>query len=256
MRDHQSQIREEFSRQADAMAVATIFTDAQILSRIRDAAHLTPCARVLDVACGPGLVAEALAPDAGTVVAVDLTPTMLHRTRSRCQAAGLPHVHCALSQAETLPFDDGAFDAVVVRSALHHFPYPAAALAEMARVLHDAGRLVIVDVVSSEEPEESSLHNALEVLRDPSHIRMLPQSEIGAMLREVGLDMAPPVMWTNRREFDEWLRITNAPERIAPLYAVMSALAKSGVRAGIDLRLEDEQVVFEHRSLLITATKP
>ncbi len=255
LRDHQTRVRDEFSRQAETMAPAAVFTDEGILARIREAASLMPGSRVLDLACGPGIVSEALAHQAGAVVAYDITPTMLTRARRRCAEAGLTNVQCILGQAEALPFADETFDVVVNRSALHHFPRPAMALAEMARVTRSAGRIVIVDVVSSEDPEESALHNALEVLRDPSHIRMLPKNEILASLQEAGLKLQATVMWTNRREFDEWLRITNAPERATPLRAVMSALAKGGASAGINLHLDGNTLVFEHCSLLIVALK-
>jgi hypothetical protein len=61
--------------------------------------------------------------------------------------------------------------------------------------------------------------------------------------------------WTNEREFTEWLRITNAPEREAALRPVMSALAKAGVQAGINLRHEGDSVWFDHHTLLLTAVK-
>jgi len=255
LRDHQTQVRDEFSRQAETMVSAAFFTDEWILARIREAASLTPGSRVLDLACGPGIVSETLAYLAGTVVAYDITPTMLTRTHRRCAEAGLTNVHCMLGLAEALPFADETFDVVVNRSALHHFPRPVVTLAEMARVTRATGRIVIVDVVSSEDPEESALHNALEVLRDPSHIRMLPTNELLASLQEAGLKAQTTAMWTNRREFDEWLRITNAPERASPLRAVMGALAKAGVAAGVNLHHDGDTLVFDHRTLLITAVK-
>ncbi|PON15628.1 hypothetical protein C2W62_22795 [Candidatus Entotheonella serta] len=60
---HQHRIRDEFTRQADTMATAAVFTDQEILDRIRQAAGLTPQSQVLDLACGSGIVAEALAHD-------------------------------------------------------------------------------------------------------------------------------------------------------------------------------------------------
>ena len=252
---HQTQIRDEFTRQADAMAASAVFTDAEILARIRDAAGLTPQARVLDVACGPGIVTAALAPYAGAVTALDVTPAMVTRARQRSRDDGLSNVHCALGLAEALPFADETFDVIVNRSALHHFPHPEAALAEMARVLRPSGRLVISDVVSSEVTEESTLHNALEILRDPSHVRMLPRGELLGILQRLGLHEVSSLAWTNQRGFDEWLRITNAPERIAPLRAVMTALAKSNQHAGINLHLDSDDVVFEHHTLLLAMEK-
>ena len=252
---HRAQIRDEFTRQADAMTASAVFTDQEILDRIRVAAGLTPQSRVLDLACGPGIVTAALAPYAGAVTALDLTPAMVARARQRSQTDGLDNVHCALGLAEGLPFADRAFDVIVNRSALHHFPHPEAALTEMARVLRPAGRMVISDVVSSDVAEESTLHNALEILRDPSHVRMLPRGELNGILRQLGLREVASLAWTNRRGFDEWLRITNAPERIAPLRAVMTALARSNQHAGINLHLDGDDVVFEHHTVLLTLEK-
>ena len=64
---HRARIRDEFTRQAETMTTSTVFTDQEILARIRDAAGLTSQARVLDLACGPGMVTAALAPYAGAV---------------------------------------------------------------------------------------------------------------------------------------------------------------------------------------------
>lgn len=236
---HQHRIWDEFTRQADTMATAAVFTDQE----------------VLDLACGPGIVAEALAHDAGRVVAMDLTPAMVARARRRCAEAGLSNVYCPLSQGETLPFADASFDAVVNRSAVHHFPDPAPILVEVARVLRPAGRLVVSDVVSSEDAQESALHNALEVLRDLSHVRMLPESELRAQLERAGLAVQASLTWTNHRGFSEWIRISNASERVAALQPIMSALAKAGVHAGVNLRNESEEIRFDHRTLLLSAVK-
>jgi ubiquinone/menaquinone biosynthesis C-methylase UbiE len=254
-RDHQAIVREEFARQADTMATAAVFNDQTVLARIRDAAQITPQARVLDVACGPGIVVEALARGAREVVGCDITPEMLEQTDRRCRKAGLTNVRCVPGRAEELPFEDASFDAVVTRSALHHFPDPAAALREMARVLRAGGRAVIVDVMASEDAMEAALHNALETIRDPSHTRMLSKSELLRNLASAGFSVESSAEWTNRREFDEWLKITNAPERIGPLRTVMTELAARGATAGINLRLEGGKILFQHAPALVAAVK-
>src|SRR5690606_31844415 len=137
------------------MASAAVFNDKTILARIREAAHLAPAARILDVACGPGIVVEALAPGAAEVVGCDITPEMLEKARSRAEAAGLSNVRFVPAWAERLPFPDGAFDAVVSRSAVHHFPDPSAAIREMARVVRSGGRVITVDVMAAESAEDA-----------------------------------------------------------------------------------------------------
>lgn len=255
LRDHQTLIREEFARQADAMSTAARFNDTGVLARMCEAAQLTAHSRVLDVACGPGIVVEALARDAGEVVACDITPAMVTKTAHRCAAAGFTNVRCMLGRAEDLPFEDASFDVVVSRSAFHHFPDPAAALGEMTRVCRADGRIIIVDVTTSEQAEDAALHNALETLRDPSHVRMLPQSELHRAVGQAGLTVAQCIEWTNPREFEEWLAITNAPERVRPLRVVMTALAQKGAAAGIGLRCDGGIIRFDHTAVLVVAVK-
>jgi ubiquinone/menaquinone biosynthesis C-methylase UbiE len=253
MPDHEQLIRSEFSRQADVMAQAAIFNDANVLARICDAGRLTRSSRVLDVACGPGIVVEALARSAGEVVGCDITPAMLEKARARC--AGVTNTLFTPGRAEALPFENAAFDVVVSRSAVHHFPDPTAAFREMARVVRAGGRVITVDVQSAEAPDEAALHNALEILRDPSHVRMLPGSELHRSIVDAGLAIEEVVTWTNHREFSEWMKIAAAPERIEPLRIVMTALAERGASAGIGLRLEGGKLRFEHAAALTVAIK-
>ena len=133
------------------------------------------------------------------------------------------------------------------------YVYPEAALSEMVRVLQPDGRIVIADIISSHVPEESELHNALEVLRDPSHVRMIPYTELKHLIRSAGLVIKTEDNWIREREFAEWMQITGAPERSRPLYVVMRELAGAGIRAGIELQIDGTTVVFKHRWILITA---
>ncbi|HYL80946.1 MAG TPA: methyltransferase domain-containing protein, partial [Candidatus Acidoferrum sp.] len=149
----------------------------------------------------------------------------------------------------------GSFDAVVTRLTLHHFPDPRRALEEMVRVMRPLGRIIVADVVSSEDAEDAALHNALETLRDPSHARMLSSSQLRSVVEAGGLRVTATTSWEMPREFEEWVRITNAPERRVPLWAIMRRLAQEGIQAGIDLRISGDAVVFKHRWLLITAEK-
>ena len=70
------------------------------------------------------------------------------------------------------------------------------------------------------------------------------------------LEIASCTAWTNHREFGEWMKITNAPERIMPLKIVMRALALGGASAGIGLRLDNDRLLFDHTAGLTIAVKP
>ena len=97
--------------------------------------------RVLDVACGTGIVARLAAQgvgERGSVVGVDLNDGMLDVARAQGAA-----IDWRRGDAEALPLDDEAFDVVVCQQGLQFFPHRSAALAEMHRVLAPGGRLAL-----------------------------------------------------------------------------------------------------------------
>ena len=120
----------------------------------------------------------------------------------------------------------------------------------------EAGYSVIVDAVSSEDPDESNLHNAIERLRNPSHVRMLPASELDAGVSRAGFRNLEHATWDMDRELEEWLAIVADPARVEPIRTVVRALAESGRTAGFGLSMDRGQVVFFHRWRLIKARKP
>ena len=255
MTDHLQRIREEFARQADSFASSAAISDAAQVARLVAAVGDLAGRRVLDVACGPGIVARALAEKAREVVAFDLTPQMIEKARERCAKAGLSNVVFVEGSAAQLPFTDGAFDAVVTRLSFHHFIAPERVLAEMIRVLRPGGVLTVADVVSSENRSKAELQNAIEILRDPSHVRMLPASELLALFFRDDLAIELQQTWDKAREFEEWLGIVAAPERVAPLRVMVQALALAGQDAGIGLRIEDGAIRLFHRWQLVSCRK-
>ena len=101
--------------------------------------------RVLDVACGTGVVARVAAERvgaAGLVAGVDINPGMLAVARSTPAGGGPVTWHEA--PADALPFPDGSFDVVLCQLGLQFFPDRLAALREMRRVLAPAGRALVL----------------------------------------------------------------------------------------------------------------
>ncbi|HEY7244797.1 MAG TPA: class I SAM-dependent methyltransferase [Xanthobacteraceae bacterium] len=253
--DHLKPVAEEFGRQAQTFEVWAEKTDDQAAARFRTALGEAGKGQLLDVACGPGVVTAAVARDAASVVAFDATEEMLEKARARCAKAGLVNVAFQRGDAENLPFADAQFDGVVTRLAVHHFVHPQRALDEMFRVLRRGGTAVIVDVVSSEDMRESNLQNAIERLRDPSHARMLPASELDICMARAGFRDIQHDTWDKSREFEEWMGIVNDPARAEPLRTVVRALAEAGRTAGMGLSIKDDRIVFFHRWRLSAGRK-
>lgn len=106
--------------------------------------------RVLEVAIGSGRSLPHYAPEI-EVVGVDLSPEMLAIARERASSLGRP-VELLVGDAEALDLPDEAFDTVVCALALCSIPRPAAALAQMHRVLRPGGALLLVDHIGSSWP--------------------------------------------------------------------------------------------------------
>jgi ubiquinone/menaquinone biosynthesis C-methylase UbiE len=122
-------------------------------------AALQPGERVLDVACGTGIVARRAAErmGSGRVVGLDINPGMLAVARSLPSGPG-PAIEWHDGSALDMPFPEGSFDVCLCQLGLQFFPDRAAALREMRRVLRTGGRLAlsVFDAI-----EDTAVTNAL-----------------------------------------------------------------------------------------------
>lgn len=107
---------------------------------------------VADLGCGEGALTLLLARFARTVTAVDAAPAMLREVQRRARAAGCAAVvRVAEGDLEKLPLKSATQDAAFLSQALHHAAQPAQAVAEAARVLRPAGRLIVLDLVRHDQ---------------------------------------------------------------------------------------------------------
>src|SRR5262245_12843110 len=129
-------------------------------------------ARVVEVGCGPGPVARALAgwPGVGAVVGVDPSPFFLERAREL--AAGIANLRFVEGDARSLPLEPGSADVLVFHTTLCHVPEPETALAEACRVLAPGGWLAVFDgdyaaatcALGASDPLQACLDAAFEFL--------------------------------------------------------------------------------------------
>lgn len=154
---HALELFEPLPRHYDRVAaVLSLGQDPRWRRAMVRAIDAVPADRVLDVATGTGLVAQALARTYGcSVVGLDQSPQMLEGARRRLVRDPYlaEHVSLVLGEAERLPFADGEFDHLTFTYLLRYVEDPAATLRELARVVKPGGRVAALEfAVPSPEP--------------------------------------------------------------------------------------------------------
>lgn len=193
---------------------------AGFVAALLDAAGIGAGTRVLDLACGPGIAAAAAAARGAVVRGADFSPAMLELARAALPDAGFDE-----AEAESLPYADASFDAVVCNFGAHHFPYPERALAEVRRVLRPGGRVALTAwVAPAENAAWRLLFDAVAAHGDP-HAAAAPPSGGGltsaAAVRRL-LEAAGFAAVAVSREVREW--------RVAGAAALVEALRRGTVR--------------------------
>jgi 2-polyprenyl-6-hydroxyphenyl methylase/3-demethylubiquinone-9 3-methyltransferase len=151
-------------------------------------------ARVLDVGCGGGLMAEALCRAGARVSAVDLAPSMIEVARLHALEAGLDIAYRVASSTDLLPGDAGSYDVVTCMEMLEHVPSPDLTLAELGTLLRPGGSLFVSTI------NRTARAFALAIVGAEYLARMLPRgtheferlirpSELARWARAAGLEL-------------------------------------------------------------------
>ncbi|HEY0469087.1 MAG TPA: class I SAM-dependent methyltransferase, partial [Polyangiaceae bacterium] len=164
---HAARIQDQFTRQAVPFAAAPVHSSAQGFELLARSAQLCASDELLDVACGPGLVACEFAPRVKSVRGLDVVESMLEQARARAARLGLSNVTFDLADCTQLPYADASFSRVLTRYSFHHLLEPALTLREMARVCRPGGTITVCDATPAREKRDA--YNRMETLRDPSH---------------------------------------------------------------------------------------
>lgn len=241
----------QFGKQAEAYSKGNIFVDVFHLSKIVERSGVIENHRILDVATGSGFLALEFAKISKNVIGCDITHEMLIHAREKQEKSGLTNIDFLLSDVESLPFPDAAFDIVSCRFAFHHFPNPKKALNEMQRVCR--GRIVLVDGVSSEDREKSIFHNEIEKMRDPSHVRINALSEIKNMFEEIGAVIKDISHWDIPQDFEEWIRRAGTDEaKIRDIKRMMEESLADDV-TGLRAKIEKGRLGFTYDTIILIA---
>ena len=217
----QDATRERFARTAERVAAHQDARAAELEEQLLRFVSPRGDERALDVGCGAGALAFALAPHVREVVAVDLVPELLEEGRKRAER--FPNVTFVEGDATKLPFELGSFDLVGSLRTLHHIPRPELAVAELARVTRMRGRVLVVDQIAPVDPLAALELNAFERARDPSHTRALADIDLRHLFESNGLVLLRNEYQREPRELDSYLDLAgcdgearNKAETLAP----------------------------------------
>lgn len=233
--DNNQAIQNRFSESADQYAKSAVHSDPVDLRRMTDAFELTGKERVLDLGTGTAHTALAFAPRVAEVVGLDLTEDMLRAGAALARERGIENVELKQGNAEAIPFGDESFDIVVARQCPHHFADVALAIREALRVLRPGGQLLVLDSISLPNPKLDTFMNAVEILRDPSHVRNYSLVEWRGFFEAAGFLVSHQDAWLLRLEFEDWIRrggtaavgvaqlcvmLSEAPREVAEAYQI------------------------------------
>ncbi len=244
--DNDQAIQNRFGEAADLYAASGVHSDPEDLRRMTKAVSLSGRERVLDLGTGTAHTALAFAPLVAEVVGLDLTEAMLQAGARLARERGIDNLDLRQGNAESIPFDDASFDLVVARQCPHHFADVARAVREAARVLRPGGELLIVDSISLPNPKLDTFMNAVEILRDPSHVRNYNLREWKAFYEMAGLSVSLQEDWLLRLEFEDWIhRGGTAPAAVAQLRAMLLE-APSEVKAAYAIDISTEAAMANY----------
>jgi SAM-dependent methyltransferase len=209
---HHDQVADAFGSTAAAYLTSPTHATGADLRTLAEAVAATPGATVLDMGCGAGHASFAVAPHAQEVVAYDIAAPMLAIVESAAKERGLANIRTQQGAAEKLPFGDHTFDWVVSRMSAHHWHDVAPALAEVRRVLKPGGRVLFIDIAGIDHPLLDTHIQAIELLRDGSHIRDYRADEWIAMFEAAGFKASIRERWRIDLEFSSWIARMRTPE--------------------------------------------
>jgi ubiquinone/menaquinone biosynthesis C-methylase UbiE len=251
-----AEIIDQFTKQAVPFANILAHSNEESTRLLIEMAQIDKSDTVLDVACGPGLLACALAPYVQKVTGIDLVPAMIETARKSQQEQNLPNIEWKIGDISPLPFEDSSFSVVVCRYAFHHFLKPGAVLKEMLRVATPKGRVAVIDVFTTSSTQ-SEAYDKVEKLKDPSHVRTFPLTELQDMVLESRLARAKAEFYRIEMKLEDNLK-ASFPKENGDIDKVRQAVTDDigKDRIGMGAFRKGKEVYLNYPIVTIVAEKP
>jgi SAM-dependent methyltransferase len=232
---HDALVAAQFSSQASAYVASVVHAAGPDLDALATIVERLRPARALDLGAGGGHVSYVLAPFAQQVVACDPLVDMLRAIEKFSAARGLRNIETAQGSALAPPFVDAAFDFLASRYSVHHWLDFHRGLREARRVLRKGANAVFIDVVSTGGALQDTFLQAIELLRDRSHVRNYTAAEWLSALTLARFDLKSSQNWRIRLDFDAWTQRMKTPEENIQVIRALQNGAPSEIRTHFNI---------------------
>lgn len=229
-RAHEKVVEAQFGPRAKAYVESAVHSQGEDLDALEASVRRAAPAHALDLGAGGGHVAYRMAAHAGRVTASDLSAEMLAAVAATAAARGLANIDTAEAPAERLPFADAAFDFLGCRYSAHHWRDFEAGLRQARRVLKPGATAIFIDAYSPGRPLLDTHLQAVELLRDMSHVRNYTAAEWNAALAKAGFALRASRTWQLRMDFPTWTARMRTPEDNVRAIRALQAAASAEVR--------------------------
>lgn len=248
---HAQLVGSQFGPRSAAYVVSAVHAQGADLDHLVELVRSHATARVLDLGCGGGHVTLHVAPHVAHVTAYDLSHEMLAAVEQVITERGFANVSTQQGGVESLPFPDGAFDFVLSRYSAHHWHDLQSALVEIKRLLKPEGRAILMDVISPGSALLDTYLQAVEVLRDPSHVCNYTLDEWRSALCEAGLTPGVHEAYRLQLEFNSWIARMNTARLHAQAIRSLQTLMSEDVLRHFEIEADGS---FTVDTMLLEAT--
>lgn len=229
-RDHETVVTEQFGPRAAAYVESAVHARGEDLDALEAIVRAVSPTHALDLGTGGGHAAYRMAPHAARVTASDLSAEMLAAVVATAQGRALTNIEIVEASAERLPFPDAAFDFLSCRYSAHHWRDFDGGLREARRVMQVEAPAIFIDTYAPSHALLDTHLQAIELLRDTSHVRDRTLSEWLAALGSAGFRVAAAHTRRRRMDFPTWTARMGTPDVYAKAIRALQEAAGTEVR--------------------------
>jgi ubiquinone/menaquinone biosynthesis C-methylase UbiE len=245
-RGHHAVVDSQFGPRAQAYVDSPVHAAGADLDALASILHGIAPLRALDVGTGGGHVAYLMARYAQRVTATDLSDDMVAIVTRTARERGLDNVEVIKAPVEQLPFDTGWFDFAACRFSAHHWTDLDAGLRELRRVAKAGAPAIFIDAYSPGRALLDTHLQAIELLRDRSHVRDYTAAEWTESLVRAGFTVSSYRTWRLRLEFSSWTSRMRTPDENVRAIRALQATAAADTRAHFAIEADGSFMLDVH----------